>query len=69
VRLKNAEIGYTFSSSLLSRIKAESLRIYLSGVNLVLLADEPYIDPDNRDQRGGSMPPLKSYNVGLNLNF
>jgi hypothetical protein len=69
VRLKNAEIGYTFSASLLSRIKAESLRIYLSGVNLVLLADEPYIDPDNRDQRGGSMPPLKSYNLGLNLNF
>lgn len=69
VRLKNAEIGYTFSSTLLSRIKAESLRIYLSGVNLVLLADEPYIDPDNRDQRGGSMPPLKSYNLGLNLNF
>ena len=69
IRLKNAEIGYTFSSSLLNKIKAESLRIYLSGVNLILWADEPYIDPDNRNQRGGNMPPLKSYNLGLNLNF
>lgn len=69
VRLKNAEVGYTFSTSALNRIKAESLRIYLSGVNLILWAKEPYIDPDNRHQRGGSMPPLKSYNLGINLNF
>ncbi len=69
VRLKNAEIGYTFSSALLSKIKAESFRIYVSGVNLVLWAKEPYLDPDNRDQRGGNMPPLKSYNIGINLNF
>lgn len=69
LRLKNAEIGYTLPGSILKRIRVESLRIYLSGVNLILLADEPYIDPDNRNQRGGYMPPLRSVNLGLKLNF
>jgi len=69
IRLKNAEIGYTFPKSFLQKFKMESLRIYFSGVNLVLWAKEPSLDPDNRDQRGGNMPPLKSYNFGINLNF
>ncbi len=69
VRLKNAEIGYTLSPPALNKMKIESFRIYLSGVNLVLWSKEPYLDPDNRHQRGGYMPPLKSYNLGINLNF
>jgi len=69
LRLKNAEIGYTLPNSILRRIKTESLRVYVSGVNLILWAKEPYIDPDNRNQRGGNMPPLKSVNIGVKLNF
>jgi TonB-linked SusC/RagA family outer membrane protein len=69
LRLKNAEIGYTFPKSILRKLKTESLRIYISGVNLVLWAKEPYIDPDNRNERGGNMPPLKSINIGVKLNF
>lgn len=69
LRLKNAEIGYTLPVSILEKIKAESLRVYLSGVNLILWAKEPYIDPDNRNERGGYMPPLKSINIGVKLNF
>jgi hypothetical protein len=69
LRLKNAEIGYTVPKSILKKIKAESLRFYISGVNLFLWAKEPYIDPDNRNQRGGNMPPLKSINIGIKLNF
>jgi TonB-linked SusC/RagA family outer membrane protein len=69
LRLKNAEIGYTLPNSILKRIKTESLRVYVSGVNLILWAKEPYIDPDNRNQRGGNMPPLKSVNIGVKLNF
>jgi TonB-linked SusC/RagA family outer membrane protein len=69
LRLKNAEIGYTLPNSILKRIKTESLRVYISGVNLILWAKEPYIDPDNRNQRGGNMPPLKSVNIGVKLNF
>jgi TonB-linked SusC/RagA family outer membrane protein len=69
IRLKNAEVGYTLPNSLLKKIRTESLRIYVSGVNLILWAKEPYIDPDNRNQRGGNMPPLKSVNIGIKLNF
>ena len=38
MRLKNAEIGYTLPKSVLKKIRTESLRIYVSGVNLVLWA-------------------------------
>jgi hypothetical protein len=69
LRLKFMEVGYTISGSLTERLKISSFRIYLSGVNLFLWAKEPYIDPDNREQRGGFMPPSKSYNIGLNLNI
>jgi len=69
LRLKFMEVGYTLSGSLAERLKISSLRIYLSGVNLFLWAKEPSLDPDNRDQRGGFMPPSKSYNIGLNLNI
>lgn len=69
IRLKNAEIGYTLPKSILKRIRTESLRVYVSGVNLILWAKEPYIDPDNRNERGGNMPPLKSINIGVKLNF
>jgi TonB-linked SusC/RagA family outer membrane protein len=69
LRLKNAEIGYTLPGSILKKMRSESLRIYISGVNLILWAKEPYLDPDNRNQRGGNMPPLKSINIGAKLNF
>lgn len=70
IRLKNVELGYTLPPSLMKRIRVEALRVYVSGVNLVLWTKrEPYLDPDNRNQRGGNMPPLGSYNLGLNLNF
>lgn len=70
IRLKNVEFGYTLPPSLMKRIRVEALRVYVSGVNLVLWTKrEPYLDPDNRNQRGGNMPPLGSYNLGLNLNF
>ena len=67
--LKEEIISTGLTSSVLSKIKAESFRIYVSGVNLILWAKEPYLDPDNRNQRGGNMPPLQSYNIGINLNF
>lgn len=69
LRLKNLEIGYNLPSKLISRIKMTSMRVYFSGNNLLLWADEPYLDPDNRDQRGGLMPQTRAFNFGLNVNF
>lgn len=69
VRLKNLEIGYTFPRKWTSKLFMSSLRLYFAGNNLILWADEPYLDPDNRDQRGGVMPQTRAFNFGVNINF
>lgn len=69
VRLKNLEIGYTLPKAWASKAYMSSVRVYFSGNNLFLWADEPYLDPDNRDQRGGKMPQTRAFNFGLNVNF
>ncbi|MDR1632527.1 MAG: TonB-dependent receptor [Dysgonamonadaceae bacterium] len=69
IRLKNAEAGYTLPAALTRKIYLESVRLYVSGTNLFLWAKEPYIDPDNRDERGGLMPQTRAINFGINVNF
>jgi hypothetical protein len=69
IRLKTVELGYTLPKSFVSRIKLSSARLYFSGVNLFTWAEEKYLDPDNRDIRGGKMPPTRAFNLGLNVNF
>lgn len=69
IRLKSAEIGYTLPQALTRKIYLSSVRFYVNGNNLFLWAKEPYIDPDNRDERGGLMPQTRAINFGVNINF
>lgn len=69
IRLKNIEMGYTFPSSLTKKLLMSSARIYLSSNNTFMWSVEKYLDPDNRDSRGGKMPPTRAFNIGLNVNF
>ena len=69
VRIKNAEFGYTLPKRLTEKVKIEKARIYLSSVNLYMWSVEKYLDPDNRDNRGGKMPATRAFNLGLNVNF
>ena len=69
LRLKNIELGYTFPKNILKSLKLSSVRIYLSSVNTYIWSVEKYIDPDNRNNRGGQMPPTRAFNAGLNVNF
>lgn len=41
----------------------------MSALNLVTWSKEKGLDPDNRDGRGGTMPPMRSINFGININF
>ncbi|MBW7943363.1 MAG: hypothetical protein H3C64_13495 [Candidatus Kuenenia stuttgartiensis] len=46
LRLQNVQLGYSISSSLLSRIKIENFRLFLSGENLLTITKLPKgIDP------------------------
>lgn len=69
IRLKTLELGYTLPTSLTSRLQLGSLRIYVSGFNLLTWAKEiKYIDPEIN---GGGLyyPQQRVFNVGLNVKF
>ena len=72
IRLKNAEIGYTISGSLLERIGLSSARLYINGNNL-LTWDKmfPGIDPETPETATNTEPyPLtRTMNIGLNIKF
>lgn len=68
MRLRNIEVGYSLPKSLLSKIQIESARVYVSGVNLLTfsqLLDDYDIDPEFMTGH----PGIKSYNVGVHINF
>ncbi len=72
LRLKTAEIGYTFNDSFSKRLGLSSLRIYLNGNNLFFWSDLP----DDREAAwsgggaaAGAYPTSKRFNLGLDLTF
>jgi hypothetical protein len=71
LRLKNLEIGYNFAS--LSQVKnlgISSLRLFLSGQNLLTWTPMPWFDPEIKaDTNGGVYPMTRIISVGLNLQF
>ncbi|WP_345950861.1 TonB-dependent receptor [Mucilaginibacter sp. PAMB04274] len=72
LRLKHAEIGYTLPARWVNKIKLSSLRIYLSGFNLLTFdkLDGLGIDPE-MPQSGYAFayPNLRTYSVGINVKF
>lgn len=72
VRLKNAEIGYTFDTRLLKKIGISSLRIYMNGNNLLTWCKLfPGEDPESYggDWTSEPYPVMRTFNLGININF
>ncbi|MBA2250518.1 MAG: TonB-dependent receptor [Chitinophagaceae bacterium] len=76
VRLRNLELGYTFSNKYLKPIGFKSARIYVSGQNLLTLTKYKGLDPDitgpNIFERGldyGQYPALRILSAGLQFGF
>ncbi|MEM9325423.1 MAG: SusC/RagA family TonB-linked outer membrane protein [Bacteroidota bacterium] len=82
IRLKNIALGYSLPSSLLNNIGVESLRVYISGQNLLTITDYEGYDPEvnyrsdgptngnrNLGLDYGSYPNAKAVTLGLNLGF
>ena len=69
LRLKNAEIAYTFSSGWVKNIGVRSLKLYLNGNNLFLWTSMP----DDRESNfgGGSSfgayPTMRRFNLGIDI--
>ena len=75
-RLKNLEIGYSFDKlGPMKKIGMSSARIYLSGNNLYTWGAKMIdgIDPElldgNSATYGFTYPFMKSYNIGINIQF
>ncbi len=79
IRLKNVTLAYSFPASMLKRIKLSSVRLYVTGVNLLTFTKYTGWDPEvNADYRAGnrnqgsdfySAPQIKNMSVGLNIGF
>lgn len=68
IRLKNIEVGYSLPTSLLKKAHIGSLRIFLSGYNLLTFDSFKVSDPES-DPDGTAYPLIKVVNVGLKVGF
>jgi hypothetical protein len=78
IRLKNANIGYTFSPALAKRLKLNSLRMYVAGQNLWTKTKYQGLDPevstfsDTNTAPGTdflTFPQARTYTFGINVGF
>lgn len=73
LRLKNLQLGYTFPSALMSRVRLSNLRLFVSGENLLTITRlNETLDPESIGigRQGGTVYPLsKVYSFGLSATF
>ncbi|HTM98858.1 MAG TPA: TonB-dependent receptor [Pedobacter sp.] len=67
VRLKQAQIGYTFNKSLIQNVGLRGTRIYIDGANLYTWSSIKYLDPENRNSRAWFYPQQRVFNIGVNI--
>lgn len=67
LRLKNVEIAYLFKFKEKSPIK--TLRLCLTGQNLITWTKMPYFDPEISQSNGAAYPMMRVFNFGLNVQF
>lgn len=66
IRMKNASLSYLLPGKVLSKIKAQTLRVFVQGQNLFTLTHYKGFDPESQ---GVATPPLRTITTGLQLNF
>jgi len=84
IRMKNIQLGYSLPTSLISKIRASGLKVYISGENLwswsPLYKLVRHLDPENTEGSdrilsggtsgdGYNYPMMKSLTFGLSVVF
>ncbi|HEX9509002.1 MAG TPA: TonB-dependent receptor [Puia sp.] len=73
VRIKNATLGYTLPVPLTSKLKVNSIRLYVTANNLLTITKYTGFDPEvGMNQYGmdaGFYPQARSFLAGLSVNF
>lgn len=71
LRVKNLELGYTLPKSLISKIRAEKLRVYINASNLLSFDNvgKYQIDPEIEANAAVVYPQQRTILVGFNVTF
>jgi hypothetical protein len=69
VRLKNVELGYNLSPSLLKKAVMSNFRIYANGLNLITWDKMKIYDPESTTSSGQYYPQARIVNVGARVTF
>jgi TonB-linked SusC/RagA family outer membrane protein len=79
IALRNLTVGYTFKSDLTEKMGLNSLRAYVAGTNLLYLMGDNYTsynpegvnttDPTTYGAQVGASPVVRSFTLGLSVNF
>lgn len=68
-RLKNVEIGYTIPTRIARKLRCQSLRVYVSGHNLLTYDRMDNKDLDVEMSTLTTYPTMRSYNAGVSIIF
>lgn len=70
IRLKSAQLGYTFPQKWMNAVGIQKLRIYVEGSNLFTIDDLPSgFDPESPEVNNGYYPQQRTFMGGLTLTF
>ncbi|WP_247235351.1 TonB-dependent receptor [Telluribacter sp. SYSU D00476] len=70
LRLKSLQFGYSIPQKALTPLKISSLRVYVSGQNLLTFTKlDSGFDPESAENAQFGYPNVKIYTAGLNINF
>jgi TonB-dependent starch-binding outer membrane protein SusC len=76
LRLKNIQLGYSLPRTLMGRNLAGQMRIYIGAQNLLTITEYKGYDPEllvfsvfGQGNDFGGYPPVRSFNLGLQLTF
>ena len=69
IRLKNAEVGYTFPKRWYKSAGISAIRLYAQGNNLLTFSKFKLWDPELETANGDRYPQMRTVAVGLNVNF
>ncbi|HTI09223.1 MAG TPA: SusC/RagA family TonB-linked outer membrane protein [Puia sp.] len=67
IRWKNASLSYSFPAKWGGRIKAQGIRLYLQGQNLLTITNYKGGDPETKN--AATLPPLKTITAGIQVTF
>jgi len=73
LRMKNVTIGYNLPRNWLRKLGVSSAKVYVNGNDVLTFSKSKYVDPevgiDGMSKAIDSYPMLKSWRVGINLQF